>query len=92
MTMVWYLARGAGIPAPSDAIDVCVSRRAKPIVSCASKKNDELRAMSEAICSWWEEQDLKQGAKRRSGKSSDGRPKRLLASSHTIVICIEPYI
>ena len=26
MTMVWYLARGAGIPAPSDAIDVCVSK------------------------------------------------------------------
>ena len=25
MTMVWYLARGAGIPAPSDAIDVCFS-------------------------------------------------------------------
>ena len=24
MTMVWYLARGAGIPAPSDAIDVCI--------------------------------------------------------------------
>ena len=23
MTMVWDLARGAGIPAPSDAIDVC---------------------------------------------------------------------
>ena len=56
------------------------SRRAKAVVSCASKKNDELRVMSsEAICSWWEERDLKQGAKRRSGKSSDGRPKRLLA-------------
>ena len=27
MTMVWYLARGAGIPAPSDAIDVCVSNQ-----------------------------------------------------------------
>ena len=27
MTMVWYLARGAGIPAPSDAIDVCVSKQ-----------------------------------------------------------------
>ena len=26
MTMVWYLARGAGIPAPSDAIGVCVSK------------------------------------------------------------------
>ena len=25
MTMVWYLARGAGILAPSDAIDVCIS-------------------------------------------------------------------
>ena len=24
MTMVWDLANGAGIPAPSDAIDVCV--------------------------------------------------------------------
>ena len=35
--------------------------------------------MSEAICSWWEERDLKQGAKRRSGKSRDGWPKRLLA-------------
>ena len=26
MTMVWDLANGAGIPAPSDAIDVCVSK------------------------------------------------------------------
>ena len=24
MTMVWDLANGAGIPAPNDAIDVCV--------------------------------------------------------------------
>ena len=55
------------------------SRRAKAVVSCSSKKNDELRAMSEAICSWREERDLKQGAKPRSCKLSDGRPKRLLA-------------
>ena len=27
MAMVWYLTRGAGIPAPSDTIDVCVDRR-----------------------------------------------------------------
>ena len=26
MTVVGYLARGAGIPAPSDAIDVCVKK------------------------------------------------------------------
>ena len=26
MTMVWYLANGAGIPAPNDATDVCVSK------------------------------------------------------------------
>ena len=26
MAMVWYLARGAGIPAPNDAIDVCISK------------------------------------------------------------------
>ena len=26
MTMVWDLARGAGIPAPSDAIDVCIKQ------------------------------------------------------------------
>ena len=26
MTMIWDLARGAGIPAPSDAIDVCEAR------------------------------------------------------------------
>ena len=26
MTMVWYLARGAGIPAPSDAIDVNINQ------------------------------------------------------------------
>ena len=26
MTMVWYLARGAGILVPSDAIDVCISK------------------------------------------------------------------
>ena len=26
MTMVWDLANGAGIPAPSDAIDVCNQR------------------------------------------------------------------
>ena len=34
-----------------------------------ARKNDELRAKSEAICSWWEEQ----GTKRRS----DGRPLRV---------------
>ena len=103
MTMVWDLAVGSGIPAPSDAIDVCISkhqsaliggdgdptplqgprpedyrppsRRAKAVVSCFSKKNDELRVKSEAICSWWEEQ----GAKRRS----DGRPPRICR--------VEPY-
>ena len=26
MTMVWYLARGAGIPAPNNATDACVSK------------------------------------------------------------------
>ena len=26
MTMVWDLNNGAGIPAPSDVIDVCVSK------------------------------------------------------------------
>ena len=95
--MVWDLAIGSGIPAPSDAIDVCVSkhqsaliggdgdptppqgrrpenyrppsRGAKAVVSCFSKKNDELRAQSEVICSRWEEQ----GAKRRS----DGWPPRI---------------
>ena len=51
------------------------SRRAKAIVSCFSKKNDELRAKSEVICSRWEEQ----GAKRRN----DGRPKRFLAKTLT---------
>ena len=32
MTMVWYLARGAGIPAPSDAIDVCVSKHQSALI------------------------------------------------------------
>ena len=76
MTMVWDLAIGSGIPAPSDAIDVCVSkhqsaliggdgdptrpqgcrsedyrppsRGAKAVVSCFSKKNDELRTKRSA--------------------------------------------
>ena len=26
MIMVWYLAMGAGIPAPNDATDVCISK------------------------------------------------------------------
>ena len=26
MTMVWYITRGAGIPPPNDATDVCVSK------------------------------------------------------------------
>ena len=101
--MVWDLATGSGILAPSDAIDVCVSkhqsaliggdgdptplqgrrpqdyrppsRGAKAMVSCFSKKNEELRGQSEAICSRWEEQ----GAKRRS----DGRPLRTFS--------VEPY-
>ena len=83
----WDLAIGSGILAPSDAIDVCVSkhqsaliggdrdstplqgrrpedyrqpsRGMKAMVSCFSKKNDELRVKSEAICSWWEEQGAK---------------------------------
>ena len=32
MTMVWYLARGAGILAPSDAIDVCVSKHQSALI------------------------------------------------------------
>ena len=32
MTMVLYLARGAGIPAPSDAIDVCVSKHQSALI------------------------------------------------------------
>ena len=32
MTMVWYLSRGAGIPAPSDAIDVCVSKHQSALI------------------------------------------------------------
>ena len=32
MTMVWYLARGAGIPTPSDAIDVCVSKHQSALI------------------------------------------------------------
>ena len=32
MTMVWYLARGAGIPAPNDAIDVCVSKHQSALI------------------------------------------------------------
>ena len=32
MTVVWYLARGAGISAPSDAIDVCVSKHQSALI------------------------------------------------------------
>ena len=32
MTMVWYLARGAGILAPSNAIDVCVSKHQSALI------------------------------------------------------------
>ena len=32
MTMVRYLTRGAGIPAPSDAIDVCVSKHQSALI------------------------------------------------------------
>ena len=32
MTMVWDLARGAGIPAPSDATDVCVSKHQSALI------------------------------------------------------------
>ena len=32
MTMVWYLARGAGIPALSDAIDVCVRKHKSALI------------------------------------------------------------
>ena len=32
MTVVWYLARGAGIRAPSDAIDVCVSKHQSALI------------------------------------------------------------
>ena len=32
MTKVWYLARGAGIPAPSDAIDVCVNKHQSALI------------------------------------------------------------
>ena len=32
MTMVWDIANGAGIPAPSDAIDVCVSKHQSALI------------------------------------------------------------
>ena len=32
MTMEWYLARGAEIPAPSDAIDVCISKHQSALI------------------------------------------------------------
>ena len=32
MTMVWDLANGTGIPAPSDAIDVCVSKHQSALI------------------------------------------------------------
>ena len=32
MTMVWYLASGAGILAPSDAIDVCISKHQSALI------------------------------------------------------------
>ena len=32
MTMVWDLTNGAGIPAPSDAIDVCVSKHQSALI------------------------------------------------------------
>ena len=32
VTMVWYLARGAGIPAPSDTTDVCVSKHQSALI------------------------------------------------------------
>ena len=32
MTVVWDLANGAGIPAPSDAIDVCVSKHQSALI------------------------------------------------------------
>ena len=32
MTMVWDLARGAGIPALSDAIDVCLSKHQSALI------------------------------------------------------------
>ena len=32
MTKVWYLTRGAGIPAPSDAIDVYISKHQSALI------------------------------------------------------------
>ena len=32
MTMVWDLANGAGILAPSDAIDVCISKHQSALI------------------------------------------------------------
>ena len=32
MTMVWYLARGAEISAPSDAIDVCIGKHHSALI------------------------------------------------------------
>ena len=32
MTVVWYLTRGAGILAPSDAIDVCTSKNQSALI------------------------------------------------------------
>ena len=32
MTMVWDLANGAGIPAPSDAIDGCLSKHQSALI------------------------------------------------------------
>ena len=44
MTMVWYLARGVGIPAPSDAIDVCISKHQSALIGGDGDSQLHLRA------------------------------------------------
>ena len=46
MTMVWDLARGPGIPAPSDAIDVCISKHQSALIGGDGDSQLHCRAAS----------------------------------------------
>ena len=49
MTMVWDLANGAGIPAPSDAIDVCVSKHQSALIGGDGDSSATARTKAEDL-------------------------------------------
>ena len=76
MTMVWDLAIGSGNPAPSDAIDVCISKHQSALIGGDGDSHSPQGCRSEDIGHRAEKQKPSFLALARKTTSSELRAKR----------------